>query len=366
MYEVNNTQLTESLTTANPTVFTSETVELILDLAAPTTTEQATVTQVAVPTTGEVTVPAGTDIALLSISGSGTTNVVPPKNIPVIVFESATGSVNVEFNDDSGALANRLAADVAPEGIKRVVVGPGGADKMTVKDNKSTYMDGGTGNDTLTTGGGNDSVIGGQGNDSVAAGAGNDTIVTGQGNDTVDGGSGFDVATIAGNAGDYVVTVEGGELKLAKAGADVTTLKNVQYVQLNDNKAVIATDSKSDAAIAVLYETLFDRTADAEGLAYWMKSSDAGSSNAGIANLFVSIGGTAFSSLNDSQFVDLLYQNTFNRSADQAGKDYWLGQLASGHSRGELAAAFADIAVDNFGNSQVTTVGYVKIIDGLI
>ena len=55
-------------------------------------------------------------------------------------------------------------------------------------------LNGGAGNDELSTGGGNDLVNGGTGDDTIFLGTGNDTFVwaTGEGNDTVEGNGGAD------------------------------------------------------------------------------------------------------------------------------------------------------------------------------
>lgn len=371
MYEVSGQQLSESLASANTEVFSAQTVDLILDLATNGGNSAATVNETTVSSGGQVTVPSGTDVALVTVSNSGTTTFTAPANIPVLIINSPTGSVDVTFNDVAAAArAGALSAPANAESIQRVVVGPGGSDKMVVNDNKNSYIDGGTGNDTIISGGGNDSLVGGQGNDSLAGGTGSDTIVAGVGNDTVDGGTGNDHVTIAGSLNDYVVTVENGHLKMTKsADGTVTDLQNVEYVQLNNNQAVIAVAGKAEASVAVLYETLFKRTADEGGLHFWENAVNAGVSFEQIGQDFISLNASSFSGLTDAQFIERLYANTFNRvgsQIDDAGKAFWLTALANGNSRGEIAASFANIAVDNFGNPEITTVGYVKIIDGLV
>ncbi|MEJ1410256.1 MAG: calcium-binding protein, partial [Candidatus Sedimenticola sp. (ex Thyasira tokunagai)] len=71
------------------------------------------------------------------------------------------------------------------------------------------YMDGGSGNDTLSSGGGDDNLQGRDGNDSMDAGEGNnrlwghdgdDTMSAGAGKDYMDGGSGDDA--LSSGAGD--------------------------------------------------------------------------------------------------------------------------------------------------------------------
>jgi Ca2+-binding RTX toxin-like protein len=74
-------------------------------------------------------------------------------------------------------------------------------EQSAVLSDKALTVDGGNGNDTITTGDGNDVIYAGNGNDTVDAGRGNDTVLLGNGNDffvwnpgegsdTVDGGNG--------------------------------------------------------------------------------------------------------------------------------------------------------------------------------
>ena len=75
-------------------------------------------------------------------------------------------------------------------------------------NNDRDYVDGGAGNDTITTGDDDDTIHGGAGNDVINSGVdddivtgddGDDVITSGEGDDTVDGGAGDD--TIYGGAG---------------------------------------------------------------------------------------------------------------------------------------------------------------------
>jgi hypothetical protein len=340
MYEVTGNDLSSSLTSGNSAVFTKDTVNLIVSLATATSTEhKASITELVATNTPDVTVPSGSSVALVTISNTGTTTVKAVDATPVVVFNSATGSVNAEFNDASNSLK------------QRVIVTPGGNNNIVIKDNVATQINASTGNDT------------------IVAGGANDTVVVGTGNDTVDGGKGYDVIVAKGNATDYNVTVQNGHMVLSKTSGGTTQTidtHGVQYVQLDNGKAIIAAADAKQAALAVLYETVFGRTADASGLEYWIKDNANGNGETNIAQAFVNIGGSQFSNLSNDQFVEMLYQNAFKRASDADGKAYWVDQLAHGHTRGELAAIFSDIAVHNFDNPNVTTVGYVKIVDGLI
>jgi Ca2+-binding RTX toxin-like protein len=98
----------------------------------------------------------------------------------------------------------------------------GGDDSFTSSDDLAPLIritvDGGAGNDVLTTGAGNDVLIGGDGDDSLTSGGGADTLDGGAGNDQVRGGTGNDVARLGAgddsfvwNVGDASDTVEGGD-----------------------------------------------------------------------------------------------------------------------------------------------------------
>lgn len=65
------------------------------------------------------------------------------------------------------------------------------------------YVDGGAGNDTITTGDDADTIFGGTGDDTIDGGLDADTIDGGDGNDTIIGGEGSDI--IDGGAGDDLI-----------------------------------------------------------------------------------------------------------------------------------------------------------------
>lgn len=69
-------------------------------------------------------------------------------------------------------------------------------------DDRDT-VDGGRGNDTISTGDDNDSIRGGAGNDSINAGVDDDTITGDRGNDTIIGGEGSDL--ISGGQNDDLI-----------------------------------------------------------------------------------------------------------------------------------------------------------------
>ncbi|PSL14124.1 2',3'-cyclic-nucleotide 2'-phosphodiesterase (5'-nucleotidase family) [Marinobacterium halophilum] len=84
-------------------------------------------------------------------------------------------------------------------------------------------------------------------------------------------------------------------------------------------------------AVVRLYDTLFDRTPDTAGLAHWHEQLQQGARIETIATAFMASHeyqqGLGNDLLDNVEFIDILYQNAFGRSAETAGAEYWLSQL---------------------------------------
>ncbi|MFC0132782.1 hypothetical protein CR105_13195 [Massilia eurypsychrophila] len=95
-----------------------------------------------------------------------------------------------------------------------------------------------------------------------------------------------------------------------------------------------------------LYFAAFGRSPDPTGLAYWVDAIHAGATVAQIGAVFA--GAPEFRSLHgavdDSAFLDLLYQQAFNRMPDPAGKAYFLDLMVHGVSRGDVVVNFSQAA----------------------
>ena len=130
------------------------------------------------------------------------TLIVTGTNGPDVVTLGADATTaQVAFGDDP---ANVHQFNLADFNAISVSLGNGDdqfTEQSAVLSDKALTVDGGNGNDTITTGDGNDLIFAGNGDDSVDAGRGNDTVFLGNGNDffvwnpgegsdTVDGGNG--------------------------------------------------------------------------------------------------------------------------------------------------------------------------------
>jgi Domain of unknown function (DUF4214) len=99
------------------------------------------------------------------------------------------------------------------------------------------------------------------------------------------------------------------------------------------------------APIVRLYFAYFLRIPDYEGLQYWINQYTNGAPLALISEAFADSQEfqQRYGSLNDGDFVTLLYQNVLGRSPDAGGYAYWVGQLNSGlQTRGRVMLGFSD------------------------
>ena len=227
---------------------------------------------------------------------------------------------------------------------------------------------------TLTGTIGDDVLMGGGGNDSLAGLAGNDSLTGGAGNDVLDGGSGIDVAVYSAKLSNYSISkTTTGYSVSDKTGADgIDQLSNIESLKFTDYIVNLTIQSIAAAAPAAdvrhlveLYIAFFNRTPDANGLAYWINRMAAGASLQEVVNTFYDIGiqytrYTGMSAnMSNTDFINLIYKNELGRSsgADSTGLQFWSDQLSSGQlSRAGLVLSILDVAHSYKGDPKV---GYV-------
>lgn len=103
-------------------------------------------------------------------------------------------------------------------------------------------------------------------------------------------------------------------------------------------------ESSTAAQVWRLYQAYFLRQPDVEGFAYWIRRAEGGMSLIDIANFL----GTSdefrqrYGTLDDRQFMDLIYRNVLCRGYDAEGYAFWLARLASGQSRPLVMLSFSE------------------------
>jgi Ca2+-binding RTX toxin-like protein len=332
MYEILGSNAVASLRGLNPVAFTQSTLDRILALTTPPGDTVVRFDTVEPDTNGKVTVPSGAEVVLVNSSDSFINVITPPSDAPVVIFQGR-GGVTARF-DDSGP-------DTVPGSrVDRVVVGTSGTDNYTIVDTRNTQLTLGSGNSTVHTG------------------AGNDTVIAGLGNSTVIGGSGNAIVQLGGSAADYKVVAQDGHAIVTHLGTSkVTDISKIQYVQLDNGKALVFAEDAKQAGVATIYEAAFGRAPDSKGLDFWLDASRAGVSLERIAQDFLnSAEYKAKPAQDNQQFLTTLYQNTFNRAPDAEGLAWWTKVLDSGVSRASVLAGF----VSDAGHSLDGTAAHVE------
>ncbi|MEM9135679.1 MAG: DUF4214 domain-containing protein [Actinomycetota bacterium] len=123
-------------------------------------------------------------------------------------------------------------------------------------------------------------------------------------------------------------------------GAGLEPAALVEWLALSDEFSGVV------APVVRLYRAHFLRPPDPEGLAHWTAVLRSGVSLNRISEEFVDSAEfeALYGAVDDDAYVELVYRNVFDRSADPSGAFYWQQRLAGGMTRGELMAAFSDSA----------------------
>jgi Ca2+-binding RTX toxin-like protein len=143
------------------------------------------------------------DVVDFQVIGSGSEDFDKRNFEGALVTGQAWGDIDkakmILFTDEAGVT-------VSLDGRMDQIVGlTEGNDSLTFGggdhcDPSEVVVDGGAGNDTITTAGGDDTAFGGEGNDLLTLGGGDDSARGNDGNDTIHGGDGRD--TLRGGDGD--------------------------------------------------------------------------------------------------------------------------------------------------------------------
>lgn len=191
-----------------------------------------------------------------------------------------------------------------------------------------------------------DVVASGHSSPNLVGDAGNNRFSASPGNDYVDGGDGLDAFIYGQAVAMYSVQAQDQGFVIAgPEGTDVVI--NVERLKFADKTVALDIDGNAGDAYR-LYKAAFNRMPDEAGLGYWIREFDNGMTLAQASNSFIvseefqSLYGA---DLTNQTFLEKIYQNVLGRDYDQAGFDYWLGELESGvMSRDWVLAAFSESA----------------------
>lgn len=98
-------------------------------------------------------------------------------------------------------------------------------------------------------------------------------------------------------------------------------------------------------SIVRLYDTVFHRAPDAEGLAFWNAAADAGHGLREMASLFVAAPefAAAYGQPDNLSFVQSMYRNILHRPGEAPGVAFWAGNLDAGLAdRADVVVGFSE------------------------
>ena len=113
------------------------------------------------------------------------------------------------------------------------------------------------------------------------------------------------------------------------------------------------------APVSRLYLAYFLRLPDTGGLTYWIDKKLNGMTINEISDAFAGVPefSDRYGSLDDSGFVNLVYNNVLSRTPDSEGVSYWNGQMNDGMTRGEVMTGFSESP-----ENQQTTLNQIRVI----
>jgi hypothetical protein len=253
-----------------------------------------------------------------------------------------------------------------------VVLNNSANNQVTVQTAQNVAIQGGSGSDTIVTAAGTDTVVTGAGNDSVSTGSGGDKVIVSASatdKDTINTGTGVDRIEISGvlSASDVsngavarkqsndlsvsaadsgiTVTTQGNDLVMSLPSGQTVTIKNGEIIEFEDGTAIAVANNNLEGAMLRLYKGFIGRDMDADGAAWWLDylRDNPQKTIQDVVRAFANEAETKpiMNAGTNSAFLDALYTQAFGRSADTAGKQYWLDQLATGgKSRVDVVASF--------------------------
>ncbi len=238
-----------------------------------------------------------------------------------------TDNTLMSYTDSGGPYATFSPYDLAA--LNWLYGGDGLAGNIGLNSaNDGRYLTGSNSAETLTTGSGNDILIGLGGND------------------VINGGAGFDTALYASARANFTFSKNGSTVTLqdntGTLGTD--TLSNIERINFSDR--VIAFDTSGDAGKAYrVYQAAFDRTPDAGGLGFWIKTLENKATLQQVAQGFVnSAEFTALYGSNASpeSIVTKMYNNVLHRAPEQGGFDFWVNVIKNGNPVALVLAEFSE------------------------
>lgn len=214
---------------------------------------------------------------------------------------------------------------------------------------------------------GSNIFVGSNYDDKLVGYEGDDLFVPGIGNDEIDAGAGRNILFLQGAKNEYKIAKYDESIQIIdtvenRDGTD--TVKNFTKVSFTDGSLILGSADKIDK-IYLLYDAIFNRIPDADGLEFW-SGQDNQLSATNTQTQFIAPTGLlnwadfikyAGQDSDNTNYIGSLYQLTLGRKPDVSGLNFWVDQLVAGQSREQI--------YDNFTHS-FEYANIVKIADNFL
>ena len=209
---------------------------------------------------------------------------------------------------------------------------------------------GGTGNDTLIGNSSANELTGGAGNDTLIGAAGNDVFIGVSGSDILSGGDGSDTLQLTLSAAKgQIFKLRNNAFVFSDNAGNLSLARDVEQIRYSDQTVQLASlpiYDQVDSLLTQIYVAAFRRAPEAAGYAYWLgvESSLGIKTVAEIIFSLPIVKAIYADSMAASEFITTIYQNVFNRAPDKDGLNFWIHYLATS-SRGQLVLEMTTAAL---------------------
>lgn len=282
-------------------------------------------------------IPAKSSVVRYDTSSESTTGDISGAGDAPIIFIQGQGAVKGTFTEDvqKVVVTGEGRADLAFTAGSVTVQGGSGDLHLAALGSGAQSIAGGSGALNVVTGSGPSTIKTGSGDAHITSGSGNDEYYLGAGNATISGGGGHNTAHAAETSSSANVTLDSfGNLVVGDGQGHTAILQDIDVVTFTDGSTVVKASNTNEAVVARMYEAVFGRTPDADGIHFWWDALASGASVTAIAQAFLASAEAATDGLGPtatpSAFVTGLYEHLFNRSPDlDGGGKFWTDALTS-------------------------------------
>jgi Ca2+-binding RTX toxin-like protein len=188
-------------------------------------------------------------------------------------------------------------------------------------------------------------LITGDGDDVIIGNSLNNLIMGGRGNNILDGKAGEDEALYIGGRSLYNLQKLTDGYQITSnviSGGGTDSVFNVEHFNFGTTSLLAKSALDQTQTFASFYDALFDRSADGEGLRYWVDDYfEKGQTILDVALNFVMAPEDNVTLLDNQEFVTRLYNYGLEREPDASGFEYWINELQTQKSnRGEILLGF--------------------------